>query len=393
LICVAAQLGFAEVIRSMPLLSAGKFCFVSTDAGHSANLTDNSDTTGWTGSTDSWVALNVGGGYSRVLFDWVPMEYNEWIPYYDQTGNTGSPSAYQILVSANSTNGSDGTWNVVADIQGSHYNGRMHSFAFAGKSWVKLIAKSSIGLAEIRVYDASIGTDDTWAFMGNSITSTAFGNSIAPTFAQDIAAAHPGFYPAKICAGWSGAHTPEGIAQIDDRLAVNPDIKHWCLEYGTNDNSGGMDTGTFRANLEIIIGKIIAAGRVPILSRCPYNYIGGENIYKYNAVIDNITVKHGFLPGPDLYTWFQNHREESKDGTHPNAVGSASMNRLWAQAVSSLYGTSTAVVPQTGIAQVSPVAKILVKAQGVDRVQIEVARFGKKVRYGLLGNMLVGKGR
>lgn len=62
----------------------------------------------------------------------------------------------------------------------------------------------------------------------------------------------------------------------------------------------------------------------------------------FETAIDNLTTQNKLVPGPDLYTYFLNHPEEhNSDGIHPNATGAASIQRLWAQKMDSLYnGTS-----------------------------------------------------
>jgi acyl-CoA thioesterase-1 len=343
LLAAAAALG---AVTPMTLVSSGKPFYVST--GNGAALFDRDLATAWEGTDSSWIAVKIGSGPAKLLLHWIAEERASWIPYWDDPDSTGSPGDYQILVSNNSTNGQDGSWTSVVTVTGNSYIGRMHSFDFTNQQWVKLTItgrtwrNTPIGLAELEIFDVSGRIPDTWFFMGNSITSTAFPNRITPSFIQDIAAAHPGYQPAMICGGHSGATTIDGINEIGSWLTVNPDMRFWCLEFGTNDSKGYTDTATFRHNLDSILDKIQGAGHVPMLARIPWcGYLSGA-IPGYNAVIDDITAKRFLVPGPDFWTWFMNHQSQLKDGVHPNDSGSVAMNLLWAQAVASLYSTTTA---------------------------------------------------
>jgi acyl-CoA thioesterase I len=57
-----------------------------------------------------------------------------------------------------------------------------------------------------------------------------------------------------------------------------------------------------------------------------------------NQVVDRVTLRNGLLPGPDLYAWFKAHPDElGPDGVHPTDTGTRSINRLWYEALRSLY--------------------------------------------------------
>jgi acyl-CoA thioesterase I len=354
-VIIACALGAAvfaqQKITPMPRISIGKPAFASMDTAHAKNLVDGNLVNVWTGAVNSWVAVKVGSGYSKVLVHWIPYEYSNWIPYWEATDSTGAPGNYQIYVSANSTNGADGTWTMADSALESHYVSRMHTINFAGMQWVKMQmtktawANNPIALAELEVFDATNGTEDTWFFMGNSITSGAFHNRITPNFSQVVTSNFPGYTPAMINGGHSGARTTEGMQEIDERLRINPDVHFWCLEYGTNDTRDGYDTILFRNYLDTIITKIMAAGHVPLFAYAPWSAWLGPGTPPYNRAIDYLNAKYHLLPGPDLFTWFKDHPTELKpQDIHPGDVGDASMNRLWAQAAASLYST-------TGISQ------------------------------------------
>src|SRR5262249_6876007 len=139
--------------------------------------------------------------------------------YQDMPGVTvyGLPASYHIDVSSDSTNGDDGTWTTAVTVGDTTANvnqvrTRAHAVDFAGKTWVKMVITAApanesgngVQIAEIDVHDISAaGTalpDDTWFFMGDSITAFAYDRSAVhqPSFANSVNMASPNFYPAMI---------------------------------------------------------------------------------------------------------------------------------------------------------------------------------------------------
>jgi lysophospholipase L1-like esterase len=293
----------------------------------------------------AWVAINIGSGYSRLLLNWTStFNYN-----YNET-TYGGPGDYQVQTSGDSTNGADGTWTTVANVSGNYVRARAHTFDFTGKSWVRLLVTApsattngnGVAIDEIDIHDVSNGIADTWFFMGDSITAGGFTRKASqqPSFAANINQMHPSYFPAMINGGIGGETSGSAVGHIDTWLQLNPDMKYWALAYGTNDAAGNNgNPAAFKANMQILIDRIKAAGRVPILAKIPYAIDGNHNtIPLFNQAIDELNTANGLMSGPDLYAWFQAHPEQlSSDGLHPNDAGSASINRLWAEAMSGLY--------------------------------------------------------
>src|SRR5262245_55976306 len=125
-----------------PLISRGKPVFSSPPNG--AVVVDGLyHNGGWSAGTPTtaapaWVAIKLGAGPSRVLVSWDDGgTYN----YEDspRVPVNGFPADYRFEVSADSTNGSDGTWTVAGtQVKGNIVRTRAHSLDFAGKSWVKM---------------------------------------------------------------------------------------------------------------------------------------------------------------------------------------------------------------------------------------------------------------
>jgi acyl-CoA thioesterase-1 len=292
-----------------------------------------------TPSSPSWVAIEIGSGYSRLLLSWTSSGNHDW---WDQT--YGAPVDYRIETSADSTDGRDGTWRTAVAVTGNPVRTRAHAFDFAGQRWVRMsvtrlpadVFRWGLFLDEIDVHDVSRGGDDVWVFFGDSITSEVFDRAPAhqPSFAEAIAAAHPGTFPATICAGKGNLHHADAPARLDALLALVPDARVVALSFGSND----WDPVAFRRDLVAAVRKVRAAGKIPIVARIPFRSDARVDFAaRLDAVVDEVTREQGLVPGPDLYAWFRAHPERLADGLHPDDAGAREMIRLWAEAAAPLY--------------------------------------------------------
>jgi len=294
----------------------------------------------------AWAAVEVGTGPSRLLVVWHDPGWNE----YDNVGS-GAPAAYRIETSADSTDGSDGTWTEVVTVAGNPVRGREHSIEFADQSWVRFVVTeaqvdaTAVRLDELAIFDISDSgselPDDTWFFMGDSITQGAFMRNL-PTetwFENVVNESRPDFYPAVIGGGIGGDLARNGLGDVEQWLELNPDIKYFAIAFGTNDSWGNKTVGntTFESDMQGIIDAVLSAGRVPILARIPYSTEAHETLEEFNAVIDRLQVDNGLPCGPDLYGWYFQHPGELDDGVHPTREGYVNLNRLWAEAADALY--------------------------------------------------------
>src|SRR5262249_2542457 len=106
----------------------------------------------------SWCALRLEPGPKRVLLTW-SSDYT--FDYLDAVGPY--PQDYSISVSSDSTNGSDGTWQIAITVGGNHSRIREHLLDFSGQSWVKMTvtgvqprsAQQDVSIDQINVYDVS----------------------------------------------------------------------------------------------------------------------------------------------------------------------------------------------------------------------------------------------
>jgi lysophospholipase L1-like esterase len=315
-----------------------------------------------TPAVPAWIAINLGPGPTRVLLEW-----NAGGNYNYQETDFGGPGNYGIYTSSNSTTGADGTWTQVAGVTSNIYRTRSHSFDFTGMKWVKMLITAAPSnslngaqMDEIEVYDISESyrrgrlPEDTWFFMGDSITAfwvdrfTAAGTPPAytndstshmPDFAQLIRSDNTNYFPSMIDGGIGGELSRDGLARLAQNLIDNPDYYYWALDYGANDSAGNTSsTGTFKTNMQAMINLLLANGRMPVIPHISYASDGNHNnIPLFNAVIDQLVATNHILAGPDCYTFFKANTNQLSDGLHPTDAGMRSYNLLWAQAMRHLY--------------------------------------------------------
>jgi acyl-CoA thioesterase I len=334
----------------MPLVSRGKRITSNVSTPSRANDGKFKDTF-WVGgnptpAAPTWIALEIGTGPSRLFLEWTASGSYSW-----NDTVYGSPGDFTIETSADSTDGANGTWSARAAIVSNDVRSRTHLVGFGGEKWVRMVftAKAAaanafgINLDEISVYDASGGSSDSFAFVGDSVTAFAFDRATPgnqPSFAELVHASHPAFFPSMINAGIGASNTTTWVTTwLDAAMTKNPDTHFWAIHLGIAESFGNSSNTTlFRSNMQTIISRIVAAGHIPILAKVQYVNDGQHaGVPSFNAVVDNLTQVNGLPVGPDLYTWFQNHPEELPDNLHPNLAGRKSTNRLWAEALDGFY--------------------------------------------------------
>ncbi len=292
-----------------------------------------------------WVAIDVGEGPKKLLL----MFADNGTSRYDSISG-GAPVGYTIETSADSTDGSDGEWEMAVEVTDNPVRTRAHSFAFEGMRWVRFTATEpppdrSVRLLEILLHDISDSTgerpQDSWVFFGDSISQAALTRNFGSvSFASVVADAHPGFSPIALNASIGGELLTDAIARLDQLLDLNPDIQHIAIAYGTNDSWGNQNAEAvgFRDKLVQVVETILDRGRTPIIARIPYASEAHRTLPEFNDVIDEVQAEYGLPCGPDLYSWFLEHPEQlGPDGVHPNSPGNVQLNALWAEAAGALY--------------------------------------------------------
>jgi hypothetical protein len=358
---------FSYGLTPNPLISKGKTIKGSSSSNLSVLVDEKFSSSGWTISANSWVAINVGKGPSKVFLCWdSPMQiWSDSIALPLATGKScwqtvNMPYEYKILTSDSSTTGTDGQWTEAVSISNNVVASRGHLIDFAGKSWIKMSITSGTGqLDEIGVFDASNGLQDSWIFIGTSISQMAFRSNIPPkTYGDLVYAATDSLFTPTIIRGGIGCIYSANLADhLSKYLANAGNVHFWAIEMGTNDGWDKLPAASFKANLQRVIDSCKAHQIEPIIARMIATNqakAGWQVSPDYLAAIDDLTLQNNLIAGPDFYNYFLQHQSElsSSDGVHPNGVtGAASIQRLWAEKMDSLvYKKSSAVKPKSRIA-------------------------------------------
>ena len=342
------------VSRGKPFMSpqdSAKYAFDGLYAGGPSWISNSAASDGTI--PDSWVSLNVGQGPTKLLLLWHSAEDPDYTVTPDI--NFGVPTDYVIDVSADGT-----TWSTVVTVDsstnaGTTYLDRGHSFDFTGMSWVRMtltkaaVPKPAIArIAEIDVFDVSRGEQDTWLYAGGGPTRFAYNGQSPPSFADNVHAKHPAYYPAMIDiadAQWSVQYM---LSSLDSWLTLNSDFHFWVLNYGLFEANNDGTPGTFAADMQTAITKLTKAGKNVIVPHLSFvSTTGYANIDQFNAAIDQLVSDNKLLPAPDFYTYFEAHPDqlcaagmagcETWTGIEPTSDGYAAMNLLWSQTEDGLY--------------------------------------------------------
>jgi hypothetical protein len=305
--------------------------------------------TNWKSSSAKEIAINVGEGPSKLLINWESYGDCAWATNFTSgCGHSGvALSNFKILTSANSTDGTDGDWEVAATIENNPVMARGVEIEFAGKSWFKFASEGDVGqILEIEAFDMSNGGTDTWFFMGTSISQMGIKQQDTDsTTAQLIRARHPHFTPAMLRGGIGCINSTEVVEHLSEYLEYAGNVKFWAIEMGTNDAWGGGDwnLNTYVNNMQTIIDSAKAHGITPIIARIiatDSSKAGWQVNPAFLKAVDKLTADNNLPAGPDFYTYFREHPELlASDGVHPNSdtKGGQAMHHLWAEALSPLY--------------------------------------------------------
>lgn len=306
-------------------------------SGNAAAAVDGDPATHWSpgGAHPQWLAVPLDRPTTGTL-----------VAVWDNTGytfqNTGAaPRDYGLQVSADSTDGRDGTWYERKTVTGNPLRSRADAIQATGARWVRLVVRSvwSYGpqLRRFEIHAAAPAERlDSWLILGDSITAAAFDPARPSAFPATVSRLAPGYHPVLVGAGTGGDTAANGLTRLAAALPDCPPGSYVGLAYGTNDATHGVPVGTFKSQLERMARDVLASGRTPVLARIPYNRNG--NLASYVRAIDELTATLRLPKGPDLFSWFLAHPEEmGSDTVHPNALGQASVQRLWGEAAAGAY--------------------------------------------------------
>jgi acyl-CoA thioesterase-1 len=121
--------------------------------------------------------------------------------------------------------------------------------------------------------------------------------------------------------GVSGDTTTDGLARIDNVIAVHPALV--LLEFGGNDGLRGVPVESTRDNLNQMIQRIQAA-KIPLVLlgiTLPPNY-GPDYVKPFTAIFPELAAAHKIKLMPFLLLHvYQDHSLMQPDGIHPNETG------------------------------------------------------------------------
>lgn len=204
-------------------------------------------------------------------------------------------------------------------------------------------------ILEIEAFDISDNGNDTWFFMGTSISQMGLKQQETDTTIADlIHARFPEYTPAMLRGGIGCINSTEVVSHISDYLKYAGNVNFWAIEMGTNDAWGGGDWNAenFRNNMQTIIDSAKANGITPVLARIiatDPNKANWQVNPKFLQIIDELTESNNLPKGPDFFSFFSEHPELlASDGVHPNGEtgGGQAMHHLWAEALAPLYTDS-----------------------------------------------------
>jgi hypothetical protein len=323
--------------KSMRLISRGAPAFASSTAYNSAASKANDDDPSavWTPTrTPAWIAYDLSAVPSdqrqRSLVVW-----NDVRPgyIYDPPENPFWAVPIDYTIDINEAPGgappADG-WETVVTVSGNGLATVQHPIELAGRNWVRMnIARSSDpagGLVlDMNVFSAPEGATDSWLFMGDSITFAAmtYYQSDLPALVEKATAVR---HPAIIDGAIAGTSALTAVNVLDDTMKALPG-PFVVLAYGTNDLPD-----EFAGNMETLVEKVIATGRVPVVPHMPWSDQRTDRGPAINASIDALYAKYpSILRGPDLWAFFENRTDLVPPGDlHPNDVGKEELRKQWA---------------------------------------------------------------
>ena len=280
-----------------------------------------------------WVVFQLSKPVTHFLFQWMSSaNYN-----YNET-QYGAPGSYQIHVSSNSTDGRNGDWTAVADIQNNVWSARAHEIRGNNIQWVRFrVTGGGTNIDEIDIHDLSQSKTgdavDTWAFIGDSQTADTYWRDPqgAPPFNEQVFILQPDRFPSMINFGIGGNNSGDLLGRLQQTLDNNKGIHFWAICIGANDGNAAQ----YEQNLTAIINMLIENGKQPVVARIPYRTDSQYNnsiVQSLNEVVDRLTEQYNLPTGPNLYRYFEQNPAHLRDGLHPTySDGVRAIQRLWAE--------------------------------------------------------------
>jgi lysophospholipase L1-like esterase len=345
----------------MPKVSRGLPTYANYVESPASNAVDADYSTVWrTGHVaaagdSNWLAIDL----SSVPAAQRTTIYSVWFNEYGYNYDTANAPSYTLPGDfAIEGNGAPGGgpppatgWTTLASTTGNLLSSGANLLAFSGYNWMRfectasaanVAAQNGDTSLQWNLYDAHVGNDG-WKFGGDSITANSMGHQLTNDSFDQLVHARIVNDPAFEMAGDGGWSTATMLANIDAFLANFPG-RYFGLALGTND-APGNDPAAYGANMTLLVNKVLAAGKVPVVPTIPYTAEPAHaDIPAYNAEIEALYATYGaqLVKGPDLYTVIYDGRATmftNPTDLHPNATGNAAIRQAWASAmITNVYG-------------------------------------------------------
>ena len=290
---------------------------------------------------NEWIIFKLPKAYNHLLFQW-----NNGHAYNYNVAESGAPGSYEIQVSDDGAN-----WVSVVTVTGNNKAARSHEITRPNTGWIRFRATAtpagtsavSYLIDEFDIHDLTLcdkGTAwDTWAFIGDSITSDSYWreNQNKKAFNELVHEGDPSRYPSMINMGIGSTNSTDLLNRLEQAMKDNPAIHFWAIGIGTNES----DSAVLKSNLQKIVKMLTDDKRQPIIAHVPFRTDGNpwasaEMMKAHNVVIDEVSQEFQLPEGPDLYDYFEKNPTHLHDGIHPthtieNAEGVKAINRLWSK--------------------------------------------------------------
>ncbi len=356
---------FTTRVNDMQNMALGKAVYFTEPTaniyiGDSPSLTlsrNDADSPGYLYcSAGQILAVNLGQPMNEEVW-WTMYGGTDGWPPFDQSGRA---MTYTIEASNNSTNGVDGTWQVLHSVAYSERVSVVHKVKLTNQSWIRMKVSATLNNGAFRVFEVRVHRRDRRNLSGRIDSLGIIGDSL--TFSDLSPLRSDVFFPA-ILAQKRGTtteivHYPVGLvaAQASTLSATNPeewalrrilqqmtDIDFWGFAFGTNDSLSIWDTQNYKQYVREGIEQVLARGKVPLLARLPdtgpEGFGSSENKIAILRAIDELNAEYRLIPGPDLYTPFRKNilyegmTYLNDDQTHHSGEGGLVVQQLWAEAL------------------------------------------------------------
>lgn len=234
-------------------------------------------------------------------------------------------------------------WETAVTVDDNSLSSRQHIVDMEGYNWIRMNVKSSDGgtgtnvSINFDIHNVSDGVNDSWLFLGDSITAGGMNNCYGTGFATYVNQLDSRYFPIQENGGIGGIRSSDGRENIDRWLETYPG-KYVSIAYGTNDAWGNDGSGAaeYYENTKYMIDAVIAAGKIPVLPKIPYSTNADVNghLSDFNGMIDRLYEEYGskLVQGPDFEEFFRENPDYlSSDGVHPSSEGYDAMRQLWAK--------------------------------------------------------------